>query len=192
MKLFERLYNLCLKWAKHKHAPYYLFGMGLSESIFFPIPPDVMLAPMSLANPKRAWYYAMLTTLSSVIGGVLGYLLGWFAFESYIQPLILEWGYQDKLNLAVSWFKEYGIAVVFLAGFSPIPYKIFTLSAGFLNMAFLPFIIVSTISRAMRFYLVAGLMYWGGEKMEQKLRQYIDWIGWATILLAVSAYLIYR
>lgn len=166
--------------------------MGFSESVFFPIPPDVMLAPMSLAKPHKAWFYAMLTTLSSVLGGICGYMLGAYAFESYIQPLIVEWGYQGKLDLAISWFKEYGIGIVFLAGFSPIPYKIFTLSAGFLNMAFLPFIIVSTISRGMRFYLVAGLMYWGGEKMEEKLRQYIDWIGWITIVLAIIAYFIFR
>ncbi|UAA38122.1 DedA family protein [Paraneptunicella aestuarii] len=192
MKLFQHLYNACLRWAKHKHAQYYLFVMGFSESVFFPIPPDVMLAPMSLAKPQKAWFYAMITTLSSVLGGIFGYMLGAYAFESYIQPLIVEWGYQGKLELAISWFKEYGIGIVFLAGFSPIPYKIFTLSAGFLNMAFLPFIVVSAISRGMRFYLVAGLMYWGGEKMEEKLRQYIDWIGWITIALAIVAYFIFR
>lgn len=97
-------------------------------------------------------------------------------------------GYESKLQMAVDWFKEYGIGIVFLAGFSPIPYKIFTISAGFLNMAFLPFMIVSTISRGLRFYLVAGLMYWGGEKMEQQLREYVDWIGWATIFLALLTY----
>lgn len=162
--------------------------MGFSESVFFPIPPDVMLAPMSLAKPNKAWFYAMLTTLSSVAGGICGYLLGWLAFESYIHPLIIEMGYESKLQMAVDWFKEYGIGIVFLAGFSPIPYKIFTISAGFLNMAFLPFMIVSTISRGLRFYLVAGLMYWGGEKMEQQLREYVDWIGWATIFLALLTY----
>lgn len=188
MRLFEKLYNACLRWAKHRHAPYYLFGMGFSESVFFPIPPDVMLAPMSLAKPHKAWFYAMLTTISSVAGGVCGYLLGWLAFESYIHPLIIEWGYEAKLQLAIEWFEQYGVGIVFLAGFSPIPYKIFTISAGFLNMAFLPFMLVSAVSRGLRFYLVAGLMYWGGEKMEQQLRKYVDWIGWATILLAVLTY----
>ncbi len=190
--MFEKLYDVCLTWARHKNAQYYLFTLGFCESIFFPIPPDVMLAPMALANRMKAWFYALITTLSSVLGGICGYLLGWLAFESYIEPVIVDWGYGDKLALAISWFEEYGIAVVFLAGFSPIPYKIFTISAGFLGMAFIPFILASTISRGLRFYLVAGLMYWGGEKMEQQLRKYVDWIGWATIILAIVAYLMLR
>ena len=190
MKIFEKLYDTTLKWARHKHAQYYLFILGLSESIFFPIPPDVMLAPMALANRTKAWFYAMLTTVSSVLGGACGYLLGLLAFDTYIEPLIVEWGYSNQLAMAIQWFKEYGIGVVFLAGFSPIPYKIFTISAGFLGMAFIPFMLASTLSRGMRFYLVAGLMFWGGEIMEQKLRKYMDWIGWTTIFLAVLTYLL--
>lgn len=151
-----------------------------------------MLAPMALAKPQRAWFYAMLTTFASIAGGIAGYLLGALAFEAYIQPLIVEWGYTAKLDLAMHWFEEYGVAIVFLAGFSPIPYKIFTVSAGFLSMAFLPFVLASAVSRGLRFYMVAGLMYWGGEKMEQKLRQYVDRIGWATIIIAVIAYLLIR
>lgn len=149
-----------------------------------------MLAPMALAQPKKAWSYAFLTTLSSVLGGICGYLLGWLAFDSYIHPLIIEWGYSARLDTAIGWFKEYGIGIVFLAGFSPIPYKIFTVSAGFLGMAFIPFILASTVSRGLRFYMVAGLMYWGGEKMEQQLRKYVDWIGWVTIALALLTYLL--
>lgn len=190
MRIFEKMYDTTLRWARHKHAQYYLLILGVCESIFFPIPPDVMLAPMALANRKKAWFYAGITTVSSVIGGACGYLLGWLAFDAYIEPLIIEWGYAERLEMAINWFKEYGIGVVFLAGFSPIPYKIFTVSAGFLGMAFTPFMVVSTISRAMRFYLVAGLMYWGGEIMEQKLRKYMDWIGWTTIFLAVLTYLL--
>jgi len=190
LKIFEKLYDVCLRWARHRHAPGYLFGLSFSESVFFPIPPDVMLAPMALAKPQRAWFYAMLTTLASVTGGIAGYVLGALAFDAYIQPLIVDWGYTEKLNMAMKWFEEYGVAIVFLAGFSPIPYKIFTVSAGFLNMAFLPFVLASAISRGLRFYMVAGLMYWGGEKMEQKLRQYVDRIGWATIILAIIAYLL--
>lgn len=192
MKIFERLYDTCLKWAKHKYAQYYLFAIGFAESVIFPIPPDVMLAPMALAKPARAWFYAMLTTLSSVLGGILGYLLGWLAFETYIEPIVIDMGYQAKLDLATSWFEQYGVWVVFLAGFSPIPYKIFTITAGSMGMAFLPFLIASAIGRGLRFYLVAGLMYWGGAKMEDKLRQYIDRIGWATIIAIIVAYFALR
>lgn len=192
MKIFEYCYDRTMAWAKHRHAQYYLTGMSFAESVFFPIPPDVMLAPMTLARPDRAWWYAALTTIGSVLGGVCGYILGWFAFEGLIQPLIEQWGYNAKLDNAVSWFEAYGVWVVFLAGFSPIPYKVFTISAGFLNMAFLPFLIASAIGRGMRFYLVAALMYWGGEKFERHLRKHIDTIGWSVVFLAIILYFVLK
>lgn len=160
--------------------------------MFFPVPPDVMLAPMALSQPEKAWRFALITTVSSVIGGVLGYVLGYFAFESFIQPLVVEMGYQNKLSQATLWFEEYGVWVIFLAGFSPIPYKVFTISAGFLQMALLPFIVASTIGRGLRFFLVAALMKYGGQMMEAKLRKYIEIIGWSTVAAAILVYLIFR
>lgn len=192
MKIFETCYDLCLKWAKHKHAEKYLAGLSCSESMFFPIPPDVMLAPMALSQPQKAWRFALVTTVASVIGGILGYILGYFAFESFIEPLVIDMGYEAKLAQAGAWFEEYGVWVVFLAGFSPIPYKVFTISAGFLHMAIIPFIIASTIGRGLRFFLVAALMKYGGPMMEAKLKKYIEIIGWGTVLLAVILYFILR
>lgn len=192
MKIFQPCYDLALKWAKHPHASRYLGGLSFAESVFFPIPPDVMLAPMSLSQPAKAWFYAMITTLASILGGIAGYLLGFFAFETWLQPMIEASSYAHKFELALSWFGNYGVWVVFLAGFSPIPYKIFTVSAGFLQMAFLPFLLASAIGRGARFYLVAGLMKWGGAKMEAKLRQYVEILGWGVIALAVVAYLLLR
>ncbi|MBF7071848.1 DedA family protein [Glaciecola sp. MH2013] len=192
MKIFEKCYDLCLTWAKHKHAEKYLAGLSCSESMFFPIPPDVMLAPMALSQPNKAWRFAAVTTIASVIGGVLGYILGYFAFESLIQPLVIDMGYEAKLAQATQWFEDYGVWVVFLAGFSPIPYKVFTITAGFMHMALLPFIIASTIGRGLRFFLVAALMKYGGPMMEAKLKKYIEIIGWATVVLAVIAYFLIR
>jgi len=192
MKLFTPLYDACLGWAQHRHADKYLAGLSFTESVIFPIPPDVMLAPMALAQPQRAWWYAMITTVASVLGGIAGYLLGYFAFDAFIHPIIVDFGYSDKLTLAMEWFTHYGVWVVFIAGFSPIPYKVFTITAGMMSMAFLPFVIASAIGRGARFFLVAALMYWGGAKMESKLRQYIEILGWGVILLAVILYLIYR
>jgi membrane protein YqaA with SNARE-associated domain len=192
MKIFETCYDLCLKWAQHKHAEKYLAGLSFSESMFFPVPPDVMLAPMALSQPQKAWRFAAITTIASVLGGIMGYALGYFAFESLIQPLVIEMGYQDKLTKATSWFSEYGVWVVFLAGFSPIPYKVFTISAGFLQMAIIPFIIASAIGRGLRFFLVAALMKYGGPMMERKLKKYIEIIGWGTVVLAVILYLVFR
>ena len=192
MKLFEPCYDMALRWARHRHATKYLSGLSFSESVFFPIPPDVMLAPMALSQPNRAWQFALITTIASILGGIAGYCLGYFAFEAWLSPLIEQWGYAHKIDTAMQWFKDYGVWVVFLAGFSPIPYKIFTVSAGFLQMAFFPFIIASAVGRGARFFLVAGLMRWGGAAMEQKLRQYVEILGWGVVLLAIAAYLMLR
>ena len=183
---------MALRWAKHKHASKYLGGLSFSESVFFPIPPDVMLAPMAMSQPHKAWRFALITTIASIIGGIAGYWLGYFAFEAWLAPLIEKWGYTHKIDTATGWFETYGVWIVFLAGFSPIPYKIFTVSAGFLQMAFLPFVLASTVGRGARFFLVAGLMRWGGAPMEQKLRQYVEFLGWAVVVIAVIAYLILR
>ena len=192
MKLFEPMYDMALRWARHRHAVKYLGGLSFAESVFFPIPPDVMLAPMSLSQPDKAWRFALITTLASIFGGIAGYWLGYFAFDAWLAPIIESWGYTHKIETATQWFADYGVWVVFIAGFSPIPYKVFTTSAGFLQMAFFPFLIASAVGRGARFFLVAGLMRWGGAPMEAKLRQYVEVLGWAVVLMAVAAYLILR
>lgn len=191
MKIFSALYDWTLKWAKHKFAPYILGILSFTESVIFPIPPDVLLAPMVLSKPEKAWRFASLTTIASVLGGVCGYILGYLMFEPWIQPIITELGYQHRFEQVMEWFTQYGIWVVFIAGFSPVPYKLFTVSAGLLQMAFLPFLIASAIGRGMRFFLVAGLIQWGGAAMEEKLRQWADRIGWALVIVIVVAYFIF-
>ncbi len=191
MQLFSPLYSRAMQWARHRHAQRYLAGLSFAESSFFPIPPDVMLAPMSLANPARAIWFATLTTIASVLGGLLGYLIGLFAFDM-IEPLLHSAGYYPKYLQAKAWFDEWGFWAVFLAGFSPIPYKVFTITAGVISMALAPFIIASLIGRGGRFFLVALLMAWGGERMEEALHKYIDRLGWLTIALAAIAVLIIR
>jgi membrane protein YqaA with SNARE-associated domain len=191
MRLFSALYTRALTWARHPHAPRYLAGLSFAESSFFPIPPDVMLAPMSLATPNRAWYFAGLTTLASVLGGLLGYLIGMYAFD-LIQPWLHEFGYWDRYLKAKAWFDEWGFWAIFLAGFSPIPYKIFTITAGVIAMTLLPFVVASAIGRGARFFLVATLMAWGGERMEAALHRYVDKIGWLLVIIFVVVMLLYR
>jgi len=192
VKIFSALYEWTLKWAEHKFAPRILALLTFAESVFFPIPPDVLLAPMVLAKPERAWRLASLTTAASVIGGIVGYGLGYLMFEPWIQPLITEFGYQARFDKAMLWFSDWGVWVVFIAGFSPIPYKLFTLSAGFLQMAFLPFLLASAIGRGMRFFIVAGVIRWGGAPMEQKIRQWVDVLGWLIVAIIVIAYIAMR
>lgn len=191
MKIFSPLYARAMNWARHRHAPWYLGGLSFAESSFFPIPPDVMLAPMSLANPSRAWFFALLTTVTSVAGGLFGYLIGSYAFE-LIEPWLRTTHYWAAYEQAQAWFGEYGFWAIFIAGFSPIPYKVFTIAAGAASMALLPFALASLIGRGARFFLVAGLMAWGGERMEATLRRYVDRLGWATVAAVVIGVLIYR
>lgn len=189
--MFQKLYDIALQWARHRHATKYLFGLSFAESSFFPIPPDVMLAPMALAQPTKALRFALLTTLASVLGGILGYLIGYFAFDM-IAPWFQETRYWNNYLLARGWFDEWGVWAVLIAGFSPIPYKVFTIAAGALAMSFFPFMGASLVGRGARFLLVAMLLAWGGEKLESALRVYMDRIGWAVVLLAAIGGLMYK
>lgn len=186
MKLFSPLYRRAMIWSRHPRAPWYLGIMSFAESSFFPVPPDVMLAPMSLANPRRAWFLALLTTLTSVAGGLFGYAIGYFAIDA-ILPWLQGSRYWPAYQTAVTWFDEWGVWAVFIAGFSPIPYKVFTIAAGGLSMALLPFTLASLIGRGLRFFLVAGLMAWGGAKMESTLHRYVDRLGWTMVAVVAIA-----
>lgn len=147
MKLFPFLYSRVMQWSRHRHAPWYLGGMSFAESSFFPIPPDVMLAPMSLANPTRALRLALITTLASVAGGLFGYSLGYFVFDA-IEPWLRTTHYWPGYQTSVVWFEKWGFWAIFVAGFSPIPYKVFTLAAGALSMVLLPFMLCKKIRLA--------------------------------------------
>ncbi len=189
--MFKKLYDNALLWSKHRHAVKYLGALSFAESSFFPIPPDVMLAPMALAQPDKAIRLALITTLFSVVGGMLGYGIGFFMFDN-IAPWLQEAHNWEKYLQAENWFKEWGFWAVFVAGFSPIPYKVFTIAAGALQMFFLPFVLASMVGRGGRFFLVALLIAAGGKKLELKLRQYMDIIGWAVVVLVLIAGGVYK
>ena len=191
MKVFSKLMDRVLGWSKHQHAPWYLGALSFAESSFFPIPPDVMLAPMVMARRDRAWSLAALTTITSVAGGLAGFAIGvWFI--DAITPWMQEFGYMHAYEQARDWFSKWGFWAVLAAGFSPIPYKVFTIAAGAAGMAIAPFAQASFVGRASRFFIVAGLIYWGGERFEQVLRRYVDVLGWLFVALIVVAYLILR
>jgi membrane protein YqaA with SNARE-associated domain len=189
MRLFGPLYDRVLRWSRHPKAPWYLGGLSFAESSFFPIPPDVMLAPMALARPDRAWRLALLTTLTSVAGGVLGYVIGYFALEA-IEPWLVSAGYWEGYMQARTWFETWGFWAVLAAGFSPIPYKVFTVAAGALAMFLPAFVLASIVGRGGRFFLVAGLIRWGGAPMEQKLRHNVELLGWLLVALLLLAWFI--
>lgn len=191
MNIFSKLMDQVLGWSKHPKAPWYLGALSFAESSFFPIPPDVMLAPMVMARRDRAWFLAALTTITSVVGGLAGFLIGIWFIEA-ITPWLIEFGYMDAYQRASDWFVAWGFWAVLAAGFSPIPYKVFTIAAGAAGMAIAPFALASFVGRASRFFLVAALIYWGGERFETALRRYVDVIGWVVVVLIVIAYFIFR
>ena len=185
MRLFGPLYDRVLSWSAHPHAERYLGVLSFAESSFFPIPPDVMLAPMCLADRMRAWRFATLTTIMSLLGGIAGYALGYFSLEA-IEPWLHDMGYWSAYLSGRQWFDEWGVWAVFVAGFSPIPYKIFTISAGAAALNLPGFVIASLIGRGTRFFLVAGLIVAGGERLASALPKYVERIGWAVVLLTVA------
>jgi len=185
MRLFGPLYDRVIGWARHPHAERYLGGLSFAESSFFPIPPDVMLAPMCLADRSKAWRFATVTTLTSLAGGIAGYAIGYFLFE-LVEPWLHQMGYWPAYLKGKEWFDRWGIWAVFVAGFSPIPYKIFTITAGVAVLNFPGFIIASFIGRGARFFLVAGLVVAGGERMEEMIPRYVERIGWGVVGLAVA------
>lgn len=190
MKVFEPLYDRAMRWAAHPHAPRYLAAVSFAESSFFPVPPDVMLAPMTVAEPAKGLRFATLTTLASVTGGIFGYLIGWLAFD-LIEPWLKTSHYWPSFLQARDWFDRWGVWVIFIAAFSPIPYKVFTIAAGTLSMALLPFVITSFVGRGARFYLVALTIIWLGPRLEPLARRYIEWLGWicAVFLIVLIVWL---
>ncbi len=185
MKVFGPLYERVLSWASHPHAERYLAALSFAESSFFPIPPDVMLAPMCLADRARAWRFAAITAVASLLGGIAGYAIGFFLFAA-IEPWLQQSGYWPAYVHGKEWFDSWGVWAVLIAGFSPIPYKVFTIAAGAAVLNFPAFVIASLVGRGARFFLVAGLVVAGGDRMEETLRTYVERIGWAVVAVAVA------
>jgi membrane protein YqaA with SNARE-associated domain len=189
--MFASIYNSVMRFSRRREAPYYLALLSFVESFILPFPPpDVMLAPMSLARPEWAMRFAALTLLFSVLGGLVGYLIGAFLFD-LAEPYILSWGYQARFEIVTNWFEQWGFWAVLVAGFSPVPYKLFTIAAGVLNLALIPFVLASILGRGARFFLVAWCLARYGPAIEPKLMSYIEYIGWSVVGLLSLAIAIY-
>lgn len=200
MKLFGPLYERTLTWSRHRHAPTLLTGLSVAEAVVFPVPPEVMLAPMCLAQPKRGFWFATLSLLGSLAGAVIGYLLGHFAYE-LITPMLTMLGWSGRVDAQVTELREIAANspwkafwLLVLAGFTPIPLKIFTWASGIVGVPFLPFLAAMLVGRGKRVFLVALAIHLGGARAEATLRRYIEPIGWAAsvLLLAALAWLIWR
>lgn len=160
--MLRELYEKVLKLASHPHAELWLFAVAFAESSFFPIPPDVLLIPMIIVNFDRAFRYALVCTAGSVLGGIAGFMIGAFFYDTLGADIVAFYGLDGAFNKFSSWYAEYDIYIVGVAGFSPIPYKIFTIASGMLQADLTKFVIASAISRGARFFIIAWLLWRGG------------------------------
>lgn len=176
------MYDWVLQWADRPGGPWALVVVAFSESSFFLVPPDVLLIPLCLGAPDRALFFALLCTAASVVGGMFGYLLGAVAYDSVGRPLLELYGAMESFSRLQEWYQTYDAWAVGVAGFTPIPYKLFTITAGFFGLEFPIFVLASIVGRGGRFFIVAGLLRLFGEPM----REFIDrWFNWLTVALAV-------
>ena len=198
--MFKNLYKKCLDLAGHKSSKYYLAIVSFVESSFFPIPPDVMVVPMVISKKADFKKIFFITTIFSVLGGMLGYVIGAFFFE-FGAHIMNFYGYEDKLyNLKESLIKNDGfyawLGILFLAGFTPLPYKVFTIASGLIGFNFLIFVLISLISRGLRFFLVSYLSYKFGdlfnEFMDKHGSKWFTIIGILIVIVGIVIYLIFK
>ena len=186
MKLFGPLYDRVLIWSTHRLAPMYLGFLSFIEAIFFPVPPEVMLAPMCLAKPRSGYWYAFISLVLSMLGALVGYYLGSHLYEA-AKPLLAQLHLLDKIESGVETIRSLSNWEVFwflvAAGFTPIPLKVFTWASGIVGVPLLPFIMGMIIGRGKRVFLVALAIHLGGARAEAALRRYIEPIGWAVMAL---------
>ncbi len=192
MNLLKRTYNWTLEKAQHKNAKWYLSLISFAESSFFPIPPDILLIPMALASKAKAIFYAFICTLFSVLGGILGYAIGYFFFNS-VGIYIVEFYHLEKsFSVFEDYYKEFGILIVLGAGITPFPYKFITIASGVFGLNIFLFIIVSIIGRGLRFYLIAILLYFFGEKIKLIIDKYFNVLTIVFFILLVGSVFIIR
>ena len=192
MKIFRNLYEWTLAKSSHKKAPYFLSIISFSESSFFPIPPDIILIPMVLAKKTKAFFYALICTVSSVVGGILGYCIGLFLFNSVGLFLINLYHLDSDVNEFKNYYNIYGAWIVIIAGFTPLPFKVITIASGLFQMNLIIFVVCSFLSRGLRFYLVAGLLYFYGKSIKNFIDKYFNILTILFLLLFLGSFLLIK
>lgn len=190
--MLRALYDRTLALGASRHAPRALCGVSFAESSFFPIPPDVLLVPMVLAERGRWAWFALLCTLASVAGGALGYLIGWLAFDQIAEPILAFYGYEEKFASFAERFNAWGPWIVFIAGLTPFPYKVITIASGATLLSFPVFIVASVLSRGMRFFIVAGLLYLFGPPVQAFVERRLGLVFTVFVVLLLGGFLAIR
>ncbi len=186
--MMRRMYDWMMGMAGSPRAPWALGIVSFIESSFFPIPPDVMLIPMVLKDRSKAWWYATIATVTSVAGGILGYAIGYFFFEAIGKPILNFYGREHALDSFIQFVHEYGVEAVIIKGMTPIPFKVVTIAAGVAKMDLLAFIGASIVARAMRFYLVAALLYFFGQPIREFIERRLTLVTTVFVVVLVSGF----
>ena len=186
--LVKATYDYMLNLASRRNAMYFLFAVAFIESSFFPIPPDVMLIPMVLAAPAKAWRIAGIATIASVLGGAFGYAIGVFFFDLIARPILTFYGYMHQFDVFKDYYHEWGAWIVFGAGITPFPYKVITIASGVVHLDFAVFMLASVVARGMRFYLVAWLLKKYGEPMKDYIEKNLGMLSVLLLLLLLGGF----
>ena len=192
--LIRRMYDWVLHWAHTRYGTPALAILAFCESSFFPVPPDPLLMALSLSRIKRSLWYAAICSFFSVLGGIAGYWIGmelWHLFSDFFFTYIPGFT-QDIFEIVRQKYNDHAFLAVFTAGFTPIPYKVFTISAGVFEIGFFTFVLASVIGRSMRFFLVAGLIRMFGEKIKRFIDKYFDWLSVAFVVLLVLGFIVVK
>ncbi|MCG8472542.1 MAG: DedA family protein [Desulfobacterales bacterium] len=190
MKWMRRLYDWVLSWAESPYGSWALFFLAFAESSFFPIPPDVLLIALAVGVHKKAFRFAAICTAGSVMGGMVGYLIGWQFMELVGNHIVALLGLADKFGIAESWYRAWDVWVVFIAGFTPIPYKVFTIAAGLFKINFPLFVVASVVGRAGRFFLVASLLFFFGPQVKGFIDRYFNFLVTLFTVALVGGFLV--
>ena len=190
--MFEKLYYKILKIAEKKFAPMILSLVAFWESILFPLPPDILLIPMSLANKNKALYFAGLTTVFSVFGGLTGYFLGLFFWAEIGRALINSLGYDEAFSTFSNLYIEYGILVVIIGAFTPFPFKVVAILSGVMGFSVLNFFLAATFSRGIRFFTIAGIIFFWGDQIDSFLKKYLGLLLFIVGITLIGMYLVLK
>jgi membrane protein YqaA with SNARE-associated domain len=190
--MLRQLYNWTMSFAAHRNARKALAGISFAESSFFPIPPDVLLIPMVLAERRKAFEIAAICTIASVIGGMLGYAIGAFLYDTVGQWVVNLYNLQDKMETFKAQYEEWGLLIILLAGFTPIPYKVFTITSGLLAYDFGLFVLLSAVGRGGRFFLLAALLYYFGEPIRGFIERRLEVLTAGVAAIAVAGFVLVR
>ena len=176
MNILKSIYNWTLDKAEHKYSAWVLSFISFIESSFFPIPPDILLIPMIIAQRTKAWIYAFICTISSVAGGIAGYAIGYFFYNSIGIIIVETYGLTNSFNIFEEYYNKYGVLIVLGAGFTPFPFKFITIASGVFSLNIFLFILVAIIARGFRFYLLAGLLYIFGDGIKLIIDKYFNFL----------------